>query len=72
MKFWVFQCKNCGMWSAKEIRTEPKRAKFTCRFCNKTFPIKKTNEFALNLKNYGSYENGRQASRVVQRLNKPN
>jgi hypothetical protein len=69
MKFWVFQCKSCGRWCAKEIRTEPKRAKFICRFCNKTFAIKKISEFGLNLKNYGPYENGRQASKVVLLLN---
>lgn len=69
MSFWVFQCKKCTKWSAKEIRTELKKVYFVCRFCNTKEKIKKVNEFGLNLKNYGGYENGRQASKVVQRLN---
>ena len=66
--FWVFQCKNCGKWCVKEIRGSVKQAMFNCKFCNRTYKIKKTGEFGLQLNNKGPMTAG-EASVKCSQLN---
>lgn len=70
MVFYVFQCKNCGRWGVREIRNKF-TVMFKCKFCNKSFKVKKTTEPGLALNSKGPYGLPKEATLACQILNKP-
>ena len=68
MIYYCFQCRNCGRWGVKEIRNQI-GVMFKCRYCNRSFKIKKVNEYGLALNHKGPYGLGAEASKICQKAN---
>jgi len=67
--FWIFQCRNCGMWGVKEVRTSILSSKYKCRYCNKSYAIKLKSKAGLQLNYMYPINNSQQASLRCQELN---
>ena len=67
--FYVFRCKYCGQWGAKEVRTSINKGSFKCVYCQKSCKIKTKKQIGLNMDYKGPWENPRAATAVCQALN---
>lgn len=65
---YAIQCKECGKWSAKEIKNIIK-ANFKCTYCRKSTKIKKKNEYGLSLNIKGPYKTP-DTPKIIAELNR--
>lgn len=69
MDYFVFQCKDCGKFGAKGLRTKLRTAIYTCSYCRKSHKIKQKKMCGLSLYYYGPYPDARRAALICMVLN---